>query len=158
MCPDGVASGNESELFPYSVSGFIAEPSQSAQRPRTNPAAVQSDRLRLTRGTMVCVLFCEIAGPASVRFLHQTRGAPEGVKRRCRPCVLFCECSAASPEIDFPAFAYLRSVPPCRLTAQDPGLSSRGIRVRLPSGRPFSLRKRRFSIRDRSSLCPIGSE
>ena len=34
--------------------------------------------------------------------------------------------------------------PPCRLTAQDPGLSSRGMRVRLPSRRPFSLRKRRL--------------
>ena len=41
--------------------------------------------------------------------------------------------------------------------SQDSGLSSRGIRVRIPSGRPFSLRKRRFSIRDRSPLRPIGS-
>lgn len=136
MCPEGAASGNESELFPYSISGFIAEPSQSAQRPRANPAAVQSIGLRLMRGTTVCVLFCEYrrtaeCGPA------QTRGAPDGVKRRCRPRVLF--------------------FPPCRLTVQDPGLSSRGMRVRLPSGRPFSLRKRRFSIRGRSPLRPLGS-
>ena len=80
--------------------------------------------------------FANIAGPLSA-VLHKTRGAPDGVKRRCRPRVLFS--------------------PPCRLTVQDPGLSSRGMRVRLPSGRPFSLRKRRFSIRDRSPLRPIGS-
>ena len=41
-----------------------------------------------------------------------------------------------------PISAALR--PPCRLTAQDPGLSSRGMRVRIPSRRPFSLRKRRL--------------
>ena len=93
MCPDGAASGNESKLFPYSISGFIAEPSQSAQRPRANPAAVQSIGLRLMRGTTVCVLFCEYrrtaqCGPA------QTRGAPKGVKRRCRPRVLFSALSS----------------------------------------------------------------
>ena len=49
--------------FPYSLSGFNAEPSQSAQRPHANPAAVQSGRHGLPRGTTVCVLFCEIAGP-----------------------------------------------------------------------------------------------
>lgn len=68
------------------------------------------------RGTTVCVLFAK----SQDRFGGSAPacGAPQGVKRRCRPHVLF--------------------FPPCRLTAQDPGLSSRGMRVRLPSGRPFS--------------------
>lgn len=136
LCPDGAASGNESELFPYSISGFIAEPSQSAQRPRANPAAVQSVGLRPVRGTSVCVLFCEY------RRTARCGSAPRAVRPR------------ASNGDAGRTFTF----PPCRLTVQDPGLSSRGMRVRLPSGRPFSLRKRRFLIRNRSSLRPIGSE
>ena len=42
-------------------------------------------------------------------------------------------------------------ITPCRLTAQDPGPSSRGMRVRIPSRRPFCSNKRRFLIRDRSA-------
>lgn len=97
-----------------------------------------------------------IAGPLSA-VLHQHAVRLMALNGDAGRVFSFCECSAASPEIDFPASAYLRSVPPCRQTAQDPGLSSRGMRVRLPSGRPLSLRKRRFSIRDRSTLRPIGS-
>ena len=61
--PEKPLPGTEPELFPIFHSGFNAEPSQSAQRPHANPAAVQSGRPGLPRGTTVCVLFCEIAGP-----------------------------------------------------------------------------------------------
>ena len=70
----------------------------------------------------MCVLFLRNAEPPECGSAP-TRGAQSCVKRRRRPRVPF---------------------PPCRLTCEDPGLSSRGIRVRIPSGRPFSSKKRRF--------------
>ena len=130
--------GPSQNSFPNSVSGFNAEPSQSAQRPHANPAAVQSGRHRLPRGTTVCVLFCNSQDRLSA-VLHPNA--------RCTGSVLNGKAGRA--------FQFL---PPCRLTVQDPGLSSRGMRVRLPSRRPISLRKRRFFIRDRNPLCPIGCE
>ena len=66
----GPLPGTSQNSFPYSISGFIAEPSQSAQRPRANPAAVQSIGLRLMRGTTVCVLFCEYRRTATA-VLHK---------------------------------------------------------------------------------------
>jgi hypothetical protein len=70
LCPEGPLPGTSQNSFPYSISGFIAEPSQSAQRPRANPAAVQSIRRRLLRGTTVCVLFCEYRRTATA-VLHK---------------------------------------------------------------------------------------
>ena len=80
-----------STRFPYSVSGFIAEPSQSAQRPQKIPRPSNPSDLVGARGTQVCVLFCKRRKPLSRRhFLQPTRGAPlEGVKRRARPRVIF---------------------------------------------------------------------
>lgn len=72
--PERPLPGNEPELFPIFPSGFNAEPSQSAQRPHENPAAVQSGGPCLPRGTTVCVLFCEIAEPLS-SVLHNARCA-----------------------------------------------------------------------------------
>lgn len=66
--------------------------------------------------------------------LFKTRGAPRmGVKRRCPPCVHF---SALSSKM-----RGCRSFKPV-------------MRVRFPSRRPFSLRKRRLLIRNRSSFLP----
>ena len=67
----GPLPGTSQNSFPYSISGFIAEPSQSAQRPRANPAAVQSvTRLRDERDDGVCS-FLRISQDRSVRFCHQ---------------------------------------------------------------------------------------
>lgn len=68
------------------------------------------------KGTTVYVLFCEMQDRLR-RSCPNARCAVRRIKwRRCQPRVLF---------------------PPCRLTVEDPGLSSRGIRVQIPSRRPF---------------------
>ena len=114
--PRGPLPGTSANSFPYSISGFIAEPSQSAQRPRANPAAVQSGRHGLPRGTTVCVLFCE--GIRATRIPSSTRGALQRVKRRRRPRSYFSS--------------------PRRLAVEDIGLSIRATPVRIRPGRPIS--------------------
>jgi hypothetical protein len=109
---------SSAKFFSYSVSGFIAEPSQSAQRPHkilrpSNPADM------VCREGRRCVFFfateraarrwrqpraprgvrragASEAGSAPNKSQDRltggptpTYGAPLGVKRRCRPCVSF---------------------------------------------------------------------
>ncbi len=160
--------GPSQNSFPYSISGFNAEPSQSAQRPHANPAAVQSGRHYLPRGTTVCVLFCNGArsaqmAPAPSPARGEEGGCPTRGQRsehsQDRPsAVLHPNARCTGSVLNGKAGRAFQFLPPCCLTVQDPGLSSRGMRVRLPSRRPISLRKRRFFIRDRSPLCPIGCE
>ena len=117
MCPDGAASGNESELFPYSISGFIAEPSQSAQRPRANPAAVQSDPAWRDREGRRCVFFFA-SSSRNANSQKQTRGAPQGVQWQGQPRV-FSFFARSYYQLDRRAFI-----------AEDRG--------QHPDGRPFS--------------------
>lgn len=127
---------NANDSFPDSVSGFSAEPSQSAQRPHqilrpSKPADPSAER-----DDGVCS-FLRNAG----------RGVRSGCHARCarrRQTVMpaarvqfFLRLVVAPPES--------RPFPP-------------GMPVRIPPGWPFSLRKRRFSIRGRSPLRPLGSE
>ena len=106
----GPLPGTGQNSFPYSVSGFIAEPSQSAQGPRAHPAAVQSvPRLRDERDDGVCSFLRWSARLKRMRskqrryrmmrsrlYSKQTRGAPQGVKRRCRPRVSISVASSSS--------------------------------------------------------------
>ena len=105
--------------FPYSLSGFIAEPSQSANvrvqilRP-SNPADT------VCREGRRCVFFF----PKGIRAARipnsQNKRAvrPRGVKRRGRPRVSISVASSSSSE--------------------DTGLSIRATPVQLRPGRPFS--------------------
>jgi len=71
--------------FSYSISGFIAEPSQSANVRNKSCGRPIRPEPSGARGATVCVLFCDGSQDRS-RFC-KTQGAPEGVERRSRPRV-----------------------------------------------------------------------
>jgi hypothetical protein len=119
--------------FPYSVSGFNAEPSQSAQRPRANPAAVQSDPVSRGREGRRCVFFfANIAGPLSAALPKRAvrLRALNGDAGRVTIFVSVQECPPRNP---FPVRRARLApfFPPRRLVVEDAGLSIRATPVQM---------------------------
>ena len=102
-CLKGPVRKSHETQFSDSVSGFIAEPSQSANVRTKSRGRPNRQTWSAERGDGVCS-FCESQNRCHA-VLPKRAVRPKGVKRRSRPCVHF--------------------IPPRRLTVEDSGLSSR---------------------------------